>query len=81
MASRAIIVATMVGAMANHFERKEDNDLVLKAKTQAEALGRMNLILTGQICDRFVAFGRLKSNLCLNLGSVIASSVFLESVS
>jgi len=37
----AIIVATMVGAMAKLVERREDNDLVLKAKTQAEALGRL----------------------------------------
>jgi RNA polymerase sigma-70 factor (ECF subfamily) len=32
---------TMVGAMAKLAERMEDNDLVLKAKTQAEALGRL----------------------------------------
>lgn len=41
MASRAIISATMVGAMAKLVQRSEDNDLVLKAKTQAEALGRL----------------------------------------
>ena len=41
MAPRAIIVATMVGAMAKLVERTEDNDLVLRAKTQAEALGRL----------------------------------------
>jgi RNA polymerase sigma-70 factor (ECF subfamily) len=31
----------MVGAMAKLVEQTEDNDLVLKAKTQAEALGRL----------------------------------------
>jgi len=31
----------MVGAMAKHVEATEDNDLVTKAKTQAEALGRL----------------------------------------
>jgi len=41
MASRAIIVATMVGAMAKLVEATEDSDLVLRAKTQAEALGRL----------------------------------------
>jgi len=41
MALCAIIVATMVGAMAKFVERTEDNDLVLRAKTQAEALGRL----------------------------------------
>ena len=41
MAPRAIIFATMVGAMAKLAERTEDNDLVLRAKTQAEALGRL----------------------------------------
>ena len=41
MAPRAIISATMVGAMAKLVQRSEDNDLVLKAKTQAEALGRL----------------------------------------
>jgi len=41
MASRAIIVTTMVGAMAKLVEATEDNDLVLRAKTQAEALGRL----------------------------------------
>ena len=41
MSLRAIILATMVGAMAKLDERTEDNDLVLRAKTQAEALGRL----------------------------------------
>jgi len=41
MALRAIIFATMVGAMAKLVQRTEDNDLVLRAKTQAEALGRL----------------------------------------
>jgi len=31
----------MVGAMAKLVERAEDNDLVLRARTQAEALGRL----------------------------------------
>jgi RNA polymerase sigma-70 factor (ECF subfamily) len=31
----------MVGAMAKHVELTEENDLVLRAKTQAEALGRL----------------------------------------
>ncbi len=31
----------MVGAMAKLIEQTEDNDLVVKAKTQAEALGRL----------------------------------------
>ena len=31
----------MVGAMAKLAERTEDNDLVIRAKTQAEALGRL----------------------------------------
>lgn len=38
---RAIIVATMVGAMAKLAERTENNDLVQRAKTQAESLGRL----------------------------------------
>jgi len=41
MALLAIIFATMVGAMAKLVQRTEDNDLVLRAKTQAEALGRL----------------------------------------
>lgn len=41
MARRAIKLTTMVGAMAKFAERTEDNDLVLRAKTQAEALGRI----------------------------------------
>jgi len=41
MALCAIIDATMVGAMAKLVEITEDNDLVLRAKTQAEALGRL----------------------------------------
>ncbi len=41
MALCAIISATMVGAMAKLFERTEENDLVQRAKTQAESLGRL----------------------------------------
>jgi len=41
MALRAIKLTTMVGAMAKLVERREDNDLVLRAKTQAGALGRL----------------------------------------
>jgi len=41
MALRAIILATMVGAMAKLVECSEENNLVLKAKTQPEALGRL----------------------------------------
>jgi len=39
----------MVGATAKLVERTADDDLVLKAHTQAEALGRMNIILKNQI--------------------------------
>ena len=39
--SRAIIPVTMVGAMAKVVERIEDDDLVLNARTQADALGRL----------------------------------------
>jgi len=41
MALCAIKLTTMVGAMAKLVEKTEDNDLVMKAKTQAEALGRL----------------------------------------
>ena len=41
MALCAIISATMVGAMAKLVERTEDNDLVLRAKTQDGALGEL----------------------------------------
>ena len=41
MAPRAIIAATMVGAMAKVVQQTEDDGLVLSAKTQAEALGRL----------------------------------------
>jgi len=41
MAPRAIIVARMVGAMAKLVGRTEDDDLVLRARTQADALGRL----------------------------------------
>ncbi len=41
MTLRAIKLTTMVGAMAKVVEQTKDNDLVLKAKTQAEALGRL----------------------------------------
>ena len=41
MALRAIISATMVGAMAKLVQCSEDNDLVLRAKTEADALGRL----------------------------------------
>ncbi len=39
--SCAIITLTMVGAMAKVVERTEDDDLVLRARTQAHALGRL----------------------------------------
>ena len=39
--SCAIITLTMVGAMAKVDERTEDDDLVLKARTQADALSRL----------------------------------------
>lgn len=39
--SCAIITLTMVGAMAKVDERTEDDDLVLRARTQAHALGRL----------------------------------------
>ncbi len=39
--SCAIITLTMVGAMAKVDERTEDDDLVLKARTQVDALGRL----------------------------------------
>jgi len=39
--SCAIITLTMVGAMAKLFERTENDDLVLRARTQADALGRL----------------------------------------
>ena len=39
--SCAIITLTMVGAMAKVDERTEDDDLVLRARTQADALGRL----------------------------------------
>ncbi len=38
---RAIIRAAMVGAMAKVVEAREDDDLVLRARTQADALGRL----------------------------------------
>ena len=41
MALCAIISATMVGAMAKFVEKTEENDLVVKAKTQAGALGEL----------------------------------------
>ena len=37
----AIILAAMVGAMAKVVERTEDDDLVLRARTEADALGRL----------------------------------------
>lgn len=40
-APRAIIYPAMVGAMAKVVERTEDDDLVLRARTQADALGRL----------------------------------------
>lgn len=39
--SCAIITLTMVGVMAKVVERTENDDLVLKARTQANALGRL----------------------------------------
>jgi RNA polymerase sigma-70 factor (ECF subfamily) len=39
--SCAIIPVAMVGAMAKLFERTENDDLVLRARTQADALGRL----------------------------------------
>ena len=38
---RAIIRAAMVGAMAKVVEAREDDDLVLRARTQADGLGRL----------------------------------------
>jgi len=38
---RAIVRAAMVGAMAKVVEAREDDDLVLRARTQANALGRL----------------------------------------
>lgn len=41
MAPRAIYPPTMVGAMAKVVERAEDDGLVLRARTEANALGRL----------------------------------------
>jgi len=41
IAPRAIIYPAMVGAMAKVVKRTEDDDLVLRARTQADALGRL----------------------------------------
>ena len=47
--SCAIITLTMVGAMAKVVEQTEDDDLVLRARTQAHALGRLYELYYEQI--------------------------------
>ena len=73
MASRAIIFATMVGAMAKLVERTEDDDLVLKAKTQAEALGRLYELYYERIF-RFCVYRLFNKEIAED----VTSAVFLQ---
>jgi len=63
----------MVGAMAKVVERKEDDDLVLKARTQAEALGRLYELYYERIFQFCVH--RLFNK---EIAEDITSTVFLE---
>ena len=73
MAPRAIISATMIGAMAKLVQRSEDNDLVLRAKTQAEALGRLYELYYERIF-RFCVHRLFKKEIAED----VTSAVFLQ---
>ena len=63
----------MVGAMAKFIELTEDDDLVLRARTQAEALGRLYELYYERIF-RFCVY-RL---FCKETAEDVTSAVFLE---
>jgi len=71
--SGAIIPVAMVGAMAKFIERTEDDDLVLRARTEAEALGRLYELHYERIF-RFCVY-RL---FCKETAEDVTSAVFLE---
>jgi len=73
MAPRAIIFATMVGAMAKLVELTEENNLVLRAKTQAEALGRLYEMYYERIF-RFCVYRLFNKEIAED----VTSAVFLE---
>jgi RNA polymerase sigma-70 factor (ECF subfamily) len=73
MAPRAIIRATMVGAMAKVVERIEDEDLVLRARTQADALGRLYELYYERIF-RFCVYRLFNKEIAED----VTSTVFLE---
>ncbi len=63
----------MVGAMAKLVERIEDNDLVLKAKTQAEALGQLYELYYERIF-RFCVYRLFNKEIAED----VTSAVFLQ---
>ena len=70
--SGAIIPVAMVGVMAKFIERTED-DLVIRARTQAEALGR----LYEQYYERIFRFCVYRL-FCKEIAEDVTSAVFLE---
>jgi len=73
MASRAIIPVIMVGAMAKLVQQIEDDDLVLRARSQAEALARLYDIYYQPIF-RFCVHRLFNKEIAED----VTSSVFLE---
>jgi len=71
--SCAIITLAMVGAMAKLFERTENDKLVLKARTQAHALGRLYELYYERIF-RFCVHRLFNKEIAED----ITSTVFLE---
>ncbi len=72
-APSAIIGATMVGVMAKVVEAREDDDLVLRARTQADALGRLYELHYGPILRFCVHRLFIKE-----IAEDVTSTVFLE---
>ena len=60
----------MVGAMAKLVERMEDNDLVLRAKTQAEALGQLYELYYERIF-RFCVYRLFNKEIAEDVTSVV----------
>ncbi len=73
IARRAIYSATMVGAMAKVVERTQDDGLVLRARTEADALGRLYELYYERVF-RFCVHRLFDKELAAD----VTSAVFLE---
>jgi RNA polymerase sigma-70 factor (ECF subfamily) len=73
MAPRAIVCPAMVGAMAELVEQIKEDDLVLRARTRAEALGRLYELYYDRIF-RFCVYRLFDKEIAED----VTSTVFLE---